>query len=103
MENNRKCCFCEIKPIKNHSKQKIKTLRENSFQMVGPNLFNCLPSKIRSLSKCSIDDFKSALDQFLAKIPDEPKLPGYIPAACDQFSGQPSNSLVDQIQNTTKL
>ena len=97
-DNNRRGRLCEINPIKKNCSQKIKTLRENSFQIVGPHLFNCLPSKIRNTTKCSIDDFKSSLDQFLAKIPDEPKLPGYTPAACDQYSGQPSNSLVDQVR-----
>ena len=96
-DNLRKGPLCEITAVKNCS-QKVKTLRENSFQTVGAKLFNILPSKIRNMSKCSMDDFKSALDQFLSKIPDEPKLPGYIPAACNQFSGQPSNCLVDQVR-----
>ena len=74
--------------------QKIQTLRENSFQVVGPKLFNSLPANIRNKSKCSIDDFKFVLDQFLSKIPDEPKVPGYIPAASNQYSGQPSNCLI---------
>ena len=37
MENNRKGRLCEINPIKKHCKQKIKSLREISFQMAGPN------------------------------------------------------------------
>ena len=97
IENERKGRLCFIPALKK-SNTKIKTLRENSFQVVGPKLFNCLPSNIRNISKCSIDEFKFVLDQFLSKIPDEPKLPGYIPAACDQYSGQPSNCLTDQVR-----
>ena len=99
VENTRFGRLCQIPPIKKcHSK--IQNLRENSFQIIGPKLFNLLPAKIRNLSKCSIDEFKAELDQYLEKIPDEPKLPGYIPTASDQFSGQPSNSLVDQIRKS---
>ena len=82
--------------------QKIHTLFENSFQVVGPKLFNSLPANIRNKSKCSIDDFKFVLDQFLSKIPDEPKLPGYIPAASNQYSGQPSNCLIEQIRRCSQ-
>ena len=89
---------CNIPALKKCS-QSIQTLRENSFQNVGPKLFNCLAAKIRNKSKCSIDDSKFLLDQFLSKIPDEPKLPGYTPAGTNQFSGQSSNSLIDQVRN----
>ena len=99
VENTRFGRLCQIPPIKK-CQSKIQNLRENSFQIIGPKLFNLLPAKIRNLSKCSIDEFKAELDQYLEKIPDEPKLPGYIPTASDQFSGQPSNSLVDQIRKS---
>ena len=91
--------LCEIPPMKNNCRSKIKTLRENSFQVVGPRLFNCLPQALRNMRKCSIEDFKMKLDEYLSCIPDEPKLPGYTPSASDLYSGQPSNCLVDQIRN----
>ena len=93
--------LCQIPPIKK-CKARIQTLRENSFQVRGPQLFNILPPKIRNMTKCSIDEFKFALDQFLTKIPDEPSLPGYMPRACSQISGKPSNSLVEQARNTSQ-
>ena len=96
-ENARKGRLCIIPALK-RSNQKIQTLRENSFQIIGPRLFNCLPSNIRNKTKCSIDDFKFLLDQFLSKIPDEPKLPGYLPTASNLNTGQPSNCLIDQIR-----
>ena len=64
----------------------------------GPKLFNCLPAKIRNLTKCSVDEFKTKLNLVLSKVPDEPKISGYVPSACDQFSGNPFNSIVDQIR-----
>ena len=100
--NERKGRLCNIPALKKCN-QSIQTLRENSFQIVGPKLFNCLPAKIRNKSKCSIDDFKLLLDQFLSKIPDEPKLPGYTPAATNQFSGQSSNCLIDQVRSKNIL
>ena len=104
IDDSRKGRLCKIDPIVK-CRSRIQTLRENSYQIVGPKLFNSIPAKIRNLSKCSIEEFKEALDQYLSKIPDEPKLPGYTPTASDQFSGQPSNSLVDQIRkfNQTKM
>ena len=65
--------------------QSIRTLRENSFPTVGPKLYFCLPAKLRNTSKCSTDEFKWILE-YLAKIPDEPKLPGYTPASNYQYT-----------------
>ena len=74
----------------------IKSLREQSFQVNGPKLFNCLPLSIRNLKGITVDEFKQKLDQFLAKIPDEPNVDGLTPSACDLFSAAPSNSVIDQ-------
>ena len=77
-------------------KGKFQTLREGSFQIHGGRLFNSLPKSLRSLSKVSIEEFKLALDKYLNNIPDKPKLPGYVPTACDQFTASPSNSILNQ-------
>ena len=74
----------------------MKSLREQSFQVNGPKLFNCLPLSIRNLNGITVDEFKLKLDQFLAKIPDEPNVDGLTPSACDLFSAAPSNSVIDQ-------
>ena len=71
-------------------------MREKSFQVHGAKLFNALPKSIRNLRKISIEDFKFKLDKFLEGIPDEPKLPGYVPRGCNQISAVPSNSIIDQ-------
>ena len=64
----------------------IRSLREQSFQVNGPKLFNCLPPSITNLSGITVDEFKLKLDQFLSKIPDEPNVEGLTPSACDLFS-----------------
>ena len=87
---------CELPNLK--GSQSVKTLREQSFQVHGPRLFNSLPRYIRNLTKCGIYIFKEKHDLFLEKIPDQPKVGDLMPATCNQVSGQPSNSLVDQIR-----
>ena len=81
---------------------KIKTFavaqRQQSFQVGGPKLFNSLPANIRNMTKCTVDEFKMKLDQFLTKLPDEPKIGGLVPGACDQLTSTPSNSIPDQIR-----
>ena len=54
-------------------------LRENSFLVRGPKLFNSLPKDIREFAydngiqqQQAINNFKKRLDEYLALIPDEP-------------------------------
>ena len=90
--------MCLIPKIKSQTRHSVKTLRHQSFQIHGPQLFNILPKYIRNMSKCGVLDFKEALDKFLTKIPDQPKVGGLIPSTCDLFTLSPSNSLVDQVR-----
>ena len=48
-----------------------------------------------------MEEFKTQLDKVLSMVPDEPEVSGcqYTPRACDQFTGKPSNSLIDQIRS----
>ena len=94
--NERLGRICEVPPVKTNSRRTIQTLRENSFQISGPKLFNCLPKKLRNKKGCSIDDFKTELHLFLEGIPDEPKTNGFTPNTCNQITARPSNSLLDQ-------
>ena len=48
-----------------------------SFRMLGPRLFNTIPSYLRNLTGCSKDKFKTELDKYLFRVPDEPLMPGY--------------------------
>ena len=86
----------EAKVPQNKGSGRIQTIREASFQVHAPKLFNSLPQSIRNLTKISVDEFKAKLDKYLELLPDEPKIGGYIPSACDQYNGKPSNSMIDQ-------
>ena len=50
--------LCSIPKWK--SKEKL-----DSFQVMGPRIFNTLPKVIRNMTKCGIEEFKSVLDMFL--------------------------------------
>ena len=92
--------ICQLPVLNKKASERVKTLRENSFQVHAPKLFNSIPKNLRNKTKCSIEDFKADLDQFLETVPDEPKVSGghYTPRACDLFTAQPSNSVIDQIR-----
>ena len=84
---------CAVPHLLPGGRAAIQTLRENSFQIDGPRLFNSLPKKIRDI-KTSQDDFKEALDIFLMTIPDQPRMGSLVPHATDQQTGRQSNSLL---------
>ena len=57
----------------------VSKLREHSFLIRGPKLFNSLPKDIREFpfdsmisKQQAIDNFKKRLDDYLHQIPDEP-------------------------------
>ena len=82
----RRCAIPTLKP-----KQRMK--RNQSFQICGPLLFNCLPKHIRNLTKIGIDKFKVELDAYLSQVPDEPKVGDLMPQ-----NSQQSNSLLHQVE-----
>ena len=83
-----------IVPV-SRGKSRIQTLRDQSFQVNGPRLFNCLPKNLRDVKKVTVDKFKEKLDNFLALMPDQPKIGDLIPSTCNQLTARPSNSLLD--------
>ena len=95
--NERLGRFCKL-PVLKKCPAKVSRLRENSFQVKGPQLFNSLPKEIRDKSKCSLTDFKELLDNYLSRIPDEPNIPGneYTPSGINQFDAKPTNSIIGQ-------
>ena len=82
-----------IPGLKRNGRRAVQTMREKSFQINGARLFNSLPLKIRNM-KCSQEDFKIALDEYLSSVPDQPRMGSLVPAATDQLSGRQSNSLL---------
>ena len=86
---------CRVPPIARSAPTYIRNIRESSFSVAGPKIFNCLPIYIRDTrsSECNVTQFKAKLDQFLKTVPDEPLIPGYMPyRRCD------SNSLIDWLK-----
>ena len=82
-----------IPNLKRNGRKAIQTLREQSFQINGARLFNCLPKQLRNIKTCQ-DDFKAALDKHLSSVPDQPRIGSLIPQATDQLTGRQSNSLL---------
>ena len=67
------------------SSQRNQSLYGSSFAVLGPRLWNTVPSNIKSQDK--FDNFKESISVFLSKFPDEPPTQGY---TCSN-----SNSIVD--------
>ena len=65
----------------------IRTLRERSLFVEGPNLFNTLPASQRSL-ECSLITFKANLDMWVSNIPTHPVTPGHSSLATDSNGAQ---------------
>ena len=89
--------LCKIPQLVTSSSCKVKSMRDRSFQVAGPKVFNSLPRYLRDMSGCSKESWKSALDKFLGGIPDMPLLPDYTPGLCDLHSARPSNAVTDWI------
>ena len=71
-------------------------LRASSFQVMGPTLFNSLPPHLRNITNCSVETFKSHLDQYLSGFPDQPVVVGgLLPHPMDMFTAVNSNSIKD--------
>ena len=87
-ENSRVGRMCKVPALKPKERKK----RENSFQIAGPKLFNCLPKSIRNLKNIGVEEFKENLALFLSGVPDEPKISGAMPLNCEK-----SNSLLHQV------
>ena len=77
IQNERRGRECKIPMLK--GSQGVRSLRDQSFQVRGPRLFNCLPSNIRNTSRVSVLEFKEKLDKFLGLLPDHPKVGDLIP------------------------
>ena len=92
-ENERLGRKVSIPNLKRNGRKAIQTLREQSFQINGARLFNCLPKQLGNIKTCQ-DDFKAALDKHLSSVPDQPRIGSLIPQATDQLTGRQSNSLL---------
>ena len=81
---------CVIPTVKKTASPDVKRLFYASLPVHGQQLFNTLPTDIRSITRCSVDCFKRKLDEYLWTVPDEPQIPSYTAQRRAD-----SNSLVD--------
>ena len=72
--HGRVCC---IPAVASGAKNRLQRLREGSFCVNGPLLFNALPSYLRNMTGVTHLDFKKELDTFLGTVADEPLVRGY--------------------------
>ena len=89
----------EIPRLVKNGRMAIQTLCEQSFQVNGARLFNCMPQKIRSIEKDQ-NLFKPELDKFLSIIPDQPRLWSLVPDPVCRVTARQSNSLLAWTQET---
>jgi hypothetical protein len=81
-------------PVKSSKSSAAETLYHNSFNRRASRVFNDLPKDFRNLPNDSSPELvKKTLDRFLSKVPDEPRLPGYLPT-----NSAASNRVEDQVR-----
>ena len=72
--SDRRGIVAMIEPLVNPT-SKAQTAYDNSFAVIALKLWNTLPAKITLLT--SFTEFKTAVDNYLCKIPDKPPIQGY--------------------------
>jgi hypothetical protein len=65
----------KVPTLKGGSSIANRNLYDNSFAVIGPRLWNCLPTVINSIT--IFEHFKDRLTSFLMRIPDKPPTKGY--------------------------
>ena len=81
--------YCVLPNLNHNAPRYVQTLRENSFCVSGPKLFNILDKDLRNFDG-TLETFKRKLDQFLATVTD-------IPVDPNEPQVVTSNSLIDQV------
>ena len=74
-----------VPSLNRNSSAANQSLRDNSFSVMGPRLWNCIPHKFTDIT--SLDVFKDRITRFLLSVPDKPPVRGY--------STMNSNSILD--------
>ena len=87
--SERRGLTCRIPAINQMATTRVKTLKEESFIVHGPKLFNAVPKELREFSG-TLCTFKIRLDKFLKSINDKPALPHYAQSST-------GNCLLEQI------
>ena len=79
-------------------KEKLRSTREQSFQIHGGKLFNSMPKYLRNMAGNNLEDFKENwTDIFNLFLMSQKQMgAGYTPSACDPITAKASNSLLFQ-------
>ena len=96
--NDRRGLMVDIPFLKSNVRNSIKTLRDQSLKVHGGRMYNLLPVEIRDFTG-TLNDFKSLLDDFLSKIPDQPHGPGLYSEPVSRVTCRNSNSIIDWIHH----
>ena len=67
-----------VPSIRRASSAANQTIRESSFSVMGPRLWNCVPYQLTTVNELSI--FKNKITKFLLTVPDKPPIRGYTTA-----------------------
>ena len=67
--------IANIPTLSKSSSARNQTLYDRSFAVLGPKLWNKVPSNVRAAA--TLEAFKISLSNFLALIPDNPPVAGY--------------------------
>ena len=73
--NPRRGIKVQLPPLSKSAGQHAQSLYDSSFAVVGPKLWNTLPSSISTITSKS--SFKTALSRYLSHIPDRPPIDGF--------------------------
>ena len=88
-QNRRFGKLCAVPGLIRNSRARAQTIRESSFGVQGPKIFNSMPRRVRDFEG-SLDGFKNILDKVLSDIPDEPSdRPGTRPRPIPGLFGHP--------------
>ena len=85
LDNNRHGKTAKVPPLQRGCKMRHRSLLENSFAIMGPRIWNCIPGHIRKWDP--LDLFKRHLTTFMPKVPDKPPI--------QRYSSPNSNSILD--------
>ena len=71
--------FCLVPHVRSSAAARVQTIRFASLSVNGPRLFNAMPKCVRNMNGCSVETFKAALDKYISRVPDEPRVRSLVP------------------------
>ena len=89
-EDNRRGGLALEKSSNRRCPTAVQNARQSSLAVKGVRIFNMLPKEIRAINSSKVEIFKTSLDEYLGKVPDEPTIP-------DGGRAAATNSLLHQL------